>query len=99
MIFDCNNYLWGRSLNPWNELRTVGGSSGGEAGLVAARCSALGVGSDVGGSIRIPSEFCGVFGLKPSDARLSLNYQTNFSTSFSGMDTLKVIIGPLSNSV
>lgn len=55
MIYDCYNYLWGRGVNPWNESRSIGGSSGGEGGLVAARCSPLGVGSDVGGSIRIPA--------------------------------------------
>lgn len=42
-------------MNPWNETRGIGGSSGGEGGLIAARCSALGIGSDVGGSIRIPA--------------------------------------------
>lgn len=42
-------------MNPWNESRSIGGSSGGEGGLIAARCSPLGVGSDVGGSIRIPA--------------------------------------------
>jgi fatty acid amide hydrolase len=47
--------VWGRALNPWNRDRTVGGSSGGEAGLIASRCSVLGFGSDIGGSIRIPA--------------------------------------------
>jgi fatty acid amide hydrolase len=55
MTFDCNNFLWGRSLNIWNRLRSVGGSSGGEAGLLAARCTPIGIGSDIGGSLRIPS--------------------------------------------
>jgi fatty acid amide hydrolase len=55
MIYDSNNFLWGRALNPWNKNKTVGGSSGGEGGLIAARCSCIGLGSDIGGSIRIPS--------------------------------------------
>jgi Asp-tRNA(Asn)/Glu-tRNA(Gln) amidotransferase A subunit family amidase len=59
----------------------------------------LGVGSDIGGSIRIPAEFNGVYGLKSSNDRLSNSYQTDYATSFTGMDTLKVVIGPLSNSV
>ncbi len=54
MIFDSNNFLWGRALNPWNKKRSCGGSSGGEGGLIAAKCSSIGLGSDVGGSIRIP---------------------------------------------
>jgi len=59
--------LWGVTSNPWNPLRTVGGSSGGEAGLIAAQCSPFGLGSDVGGSIRIPSLYNGTYGLKPTD--------------------------------
>lgn len=55
MSFECNNYLWGRSINVWNKERCVGGSSGGEAGLIAAECSPLGIGTDVGGSLRIPA--------------------------------------------
>ncbi|CAM6002804.1 unnamed protein product, partial [Sphagnum balticum] len=55
MILETNNFLWGRSLNIWNRDRSVGGSSGGEAGLVAANCSPIGLGNDIGGSLRVPS--------------------------------------------
>jgi len=55
MTFESTNYLWGRSINIWNKARTVGGSSGGEAGLIASRCSPLGLGTDIGGSLRIPA--------------------------------------------
>ena len=55
MTMETGNNLWGRSLNPWNKSRAVGGSSGGEGGMIALQCSLLGVGSDIGGSIRIPS--------------------------------------------
>jgi amidase len=54
------------SRNPWNPDRTVGGSSGGAAGAVAAGLTSFELGSDIGGSIRIPSHFCGVFGHKPT---------------------------------
>ncbi len=68
--FDSNNYLWGRCLNPWNHKKSVGGSSGGEGAALASGVSPIGVGNDMGGSIRIPSQFCGVSGLMPSAHRL-----------------------------
>ena len=67
---ETENHLYGRAENPWNRGRTTGGSSGGEAGLVAARCSPLGIGSDIGGSIRNPSASCGVYGFKPTPQRV-----------------------------
>ena len=60
------NGLYGRTLNPWNPKRTSGGSSGGEGALIAAGASPFGLGSDVGGSIRIPAAFCGTVGHKPT---------------------------------
>lgn len=60
------NPVYGLSRNPWNPERTVGGSSGGAAGAVAAGFTSFELGSDIGGSIRIPSHFCGVFGHKPT---------------------------------
>ena len=60
------NPVYGISRNPWNTERTVGGSSGGAAGAVAAGFTAFELGSDIGGSIRIPAHFCGVFGHKPT---------------------------------
>ena len=60
------NPLYGRTNNPWNVERTVGGSSGGAAAAVATGISALELGSDIGGSIRCPAHFCGVYGHKPS---------------------------------
>lgn len=68
--FDSNNFLWGRSLNPWNHKKSVGGSSGGEGACLGAGIAPVGVGNDMGGSIRIPSHFCGVSGLMPSAHRL-----------------------------
>ena len=65
-----DNRLFGATCNPWNPGLTSGGSSGGAAASVAAGMGPLAQGSDGGGSIRIPSSFCGVFGLKPSFGRV-----------------------------
>jgi len=64
--WQSNNPVFGRSRNPWNLERTPGGSTGGGAAAVAAGLSPLEFGSDIGGSIRIPAAFCGLYGHKPS---------------------------------
>ena len=69
--YETDNYLTGRTNNPWDLSRTAGGSSGGESAAIAACCSAGGIGSDGGGSIRIPAHFCGISGLKPTPGRCS----------------------------
>ncbi len=66
MDYDCDNPLFGSTNNPWHVGRVPGGSSGGEAASLASGMCALALGSDYGGSIRIPSHFCGVVGLKPT---------------------------------
>ena len=67
---DTENVVYGRTLNPYNLACTPGGSSGGEAALVAAGGSPLGLGSDSGGSIRLPAHYCGVAGIKPTGGRV-----------------------------
>jgi amidase len=66
-----NNPVFGRTNNPWDRRRTPGGSSGGAAAAVAAALSYLDLGSDIGGSIRIPAHFCGVYGLKATGGRVA----------------------------
>ncbi len=68
---ETDNKLYGRSNNPWDLNRTTGGSSGGEAALVAAGGAAVGVGSDIGGSIRFPSHFNGVIGFRSGNRQVS----------------------------
>ncbi len=69
--WQCDSPIFGRTNNPWDLSRTPGGSTGGGAAAVAAGLSPLEIGSDAAGSIRIPSHFCGVFGLKPTEERVS----------------------------
>lgn len=69
--FQTTNSLFPRTNNPWHLDCTPGGSSGGSAAAIAAGFSALDLGNDFGGSIRQPAHFCGVYGLKPTDRRIS----------------------------
>jgi Asp-tRNA(Asn)/Glu-tRNA(Gln) amidotransferase A subunit family amidase len=74
--FTTNNRLFGPARNPWNLERTTGGSSGGAAAAVASGLGPIGQGNDAGGSIRIPANFCGVFGIKPTMGRIPNNSNT-----------------------
>lgn len=69
---ETENRIFGRTLNPWDLRRTPGGSSGGEAAAISAGLSPLGVGSDQGGSLRLPAHYCGVFGFKPTIGRIPI---------------------------
>lgn len=70
--YACSNPVYGTTTNPHNIERTPGGSSGGEAALLAARGTAFATGGDIGGSLRIPAHFCGVTTLKPCQARCQI---------------------------
>lgn len=70
---ESDNPLYGRTLNPWNRERSPGGSSGGEAALIAAGGSPLGLGSDIGGSVRLPAHACGIHAIKPTSGRLPID--------------------------
>jgi len=69
--FQTNSPIFGITNNPWDITFTPGGSSGGSAAAVAAGLSPLGMGSDLAGSIRVPSHFCGIFGVKPTEHLVS----------------------------
>jgi len=68
--FESSNLIYGQTNNPYELTRTCGGSSGGEAALIAACGSPLGLGSDAAGSVRLPAAFCGIAGIKPTSGRL-----------------------------
>jgi Asp-tRNA(Asn)/Glu-tRNA(Gln) amidotransferase A subunit family amidase len=70
MAYETDNLISGKTSNPWDLSRSAGGSSGGEAAAIASGCSAGGVGSDGGGSIRVPAHFCGICALKPTPGRI-----------------------------
>ncbi|HJY85666.1 MAG TPA: amidase [Candidatus Acidoferrales bacterium] len=96
MSYETDNLLYGRTNNPWALDRTPGGSSGGEAAAIAAGCSAGGVGSDGGGSIRVPAHFSGICGLKPTPGRIPAS--GHFPASVGPFAHLGVV-GPMARTV
>src|SRR4051794_2138268 len=82
LAFVTDNLVYGRTNNPYDPTRTPGGSSGGEAAIIAAGGSPLGVGNDMAGSIRLPAHFCGIAGLKPTTGRVPL---TGFFVPVAGL--------------
>ncbi|CAD8182259.1 unnamed protein product [Paramecium pentaurelia] len=99
MTFESINHIYGTTKNPWNPNRSVGGSSGGEGALAAARGSVLGIGSDIGGSIRIPAAFCGVYGFKPYSGRIPDYGEAKISFAAFGQMQLKISRGPIARCV
>jgi Asp-tRNA(Asn)/Glu-tRNA(Gln) amidotransferase A subunit family amidase len=96
MAWETDNLLYGRTNNPWDLSRTAGGSSGGEAAAIAAGLSAGGVGSDGGGSIRVPSHFCGICGLKPTPGRIP---STGHFPKAGGPFALVGVVGPMARTI
>lgn len=96
MTADSENNIFGRTLNPNNPALTAGGLSGGEGAIVKQRGSILGVGTDIAGSIRIPSACCHTYGFKPSNYRLP--YYTKDSVDDSFCFQIDVSSGPIANS-
>jgi len=96
VLYESDNPVYGRTNNPWSLDRSPGGSSGGEAAAVSAGCSALGLGSDLGGSLRHPAHSCGIHGFKPSAARLPMELCRN---PFPGMESIDLQPGFVARSV
>src|SRR6202790_2401800 len=96
MAWETDNLLYGRTNNPWDPSRTAGGASGGEAAAIAAGLSAGGVGSDGGGSIRVPAHFCGICGLKPTPGRVP---STGHFPKSGGPFALIGVVGPMARTV
>ncbi|CAB3403918.1 unnamed protein product [Caenorhabditis bovis] len=82
MWYESNNTVYGRSKNPYDTRRMTGGSSGGEGALIGAAGSVVGIGSDIGGSIRIPSLMNGIFGLKPTPGIVPLEGHIPYVTRY-----------------
>ncbi|KAG8771101.1 hypothetical protein FRC12_003861 [Ceratobasidium sp. 428] len=90
------NNVFGRTSNPYNLSLTSGGSSGGEGALIAMRGSPLGVGTDIGGSVRIPASMCGIYSLRPSYCRLPYYGARN---CLEGQESVLSVLGPMANSL
>ncbi|EFQ85587.1 hypothetical protein PTT_19436 [Pyrenophora teres f. teres 0-1] len=99
MALDSHNNIFGRTINPLNTAVTAGGSSGGEGALVAMRGSILGVGTDVGGSIRIPAMCDGTFGIKPSWERIPYAGQEGGALPGASKIGIPASAGPLAHSM
>jgi amidase len=90
------NHIIGHTPNPANRNLVVGGSSGGEGGLLALYGSPIGLGTDIGGSIRVPASFNGCYGLKPSTGRLPFQ---GIASIVDGQAAIPFVVGPMGHSV
>ena len=93
---ETDSLVYGRTNNPFDTARTPGGSSGGEAAIIAAGGSPLGLGSDVGGSIRQPAHYCGIAGIKPTTGRVPT---TGHWPALDGLLGSLFQIGPMARTV
>jgi Asp-tRNA(Asn)/Glu-tRNA(Gln) amidotransferase A subunit family amidase len=96
MAWETDNLLHGRTNSPWDFERTPGGSSGGEAAAIASGCSAGGMGSDGGGSIRVPAHYSGICGLKPTPGRVP---STGHFPGSAGPFAQLGVVGPMARTV
>jgi amidase len=99
MDWQSFNDIYGTTNNPWDLTRTPGGSSGGSAAALAAGLSYLSVGSDIGGSLRVPASFCGIYSHKPTLDLVSLNGQApGGAPGLAGFSTGLAVAGPMAHS-
>ncbi|XP_075472361.1 vitamin D3 hydroxylase-associated protein-like [Ascaphus truei] len=96
LCLESSNPIYGKTFNPHNQAKGAGGSSGGEGALVGAGGSILGFGTDLGGSIRIPSSFCGIAGFKPTTKRLSIH---GVRSALDGLLSVLICTGPMARDV
>ena len=99
MDWQAFNDIYGTTNNPWDLTRTPGGSSGGSAAALAAGLSYLSVGSDIGGSLRVPAGFCGVFSHKPTLDLVSMSgHEPGGGLELPGFSTGLAVAGPMARS-
>jgi len=96
MFAEADNYVYGRTTNPFNRELTCGGSSGGEGANVAMYGSMVGVGTDLGGSVRLPAAYNGLYGLRPTLHRLPYAGARN---TLLGLESIASALGPISHSL
>ncbi|MCJ1306366.1 hypothetical protein MMC25_000008 [Agyrium rufum] len=96
MHLETSSNLYGVTVNPFNRNLTSGGSSGGEGALLGMRGSCLGIGTDIGGSIRSPAANCGLYGFRPSSYRLPVD---GWDATMLNQEQIVAVIGPLSTSL
>jgi amidase len=96
MIAESVNNTFGRTTNPLNRALTSGGSSGGESALIAFGGSPIGVGTDIGGSLRIPAACTGIFTLRPSHGRFTTQ---RCRSGLAGQEAVKSVNGPMARTL
>lgn len=106
MATESVNDIFGSVSNPWDRSRTAGGSTGGEGALIATGEANSGLGSDIGGSLRIPALFCGICSLKPTAGRFDheaesseFQQQAYFGKTGESQEVILPTVGPLAKSV
>jgi fatty acid amide hydrolase len=95
LLHETDNPIYGRSNNPWDLSRSPGGSSGGEAAIIAAGGSPLGIANDLGGSIRQPAHVCGLMGIKPTAGRFT---NTGCRNNLSGLRLIATLTGAIART-